>query len=199
VNSDFHLIVFTPKSLLRHPLVNSTIEDLSEGQFQEVIDDDNTNSKEVSRVVFCTGKVYYDLLERKNSLKVDDIALVRLEQIYPFPEKQIEKILSKYSNALQYLWVQEEPENMGAWGFVRDQFKNIPIQLVSRQRSGSPATGLGAIHRTEQDEIVNKVFKPCDCNLNNKYCGLQCVTGKAREEIKKQRDYILELRKHNVL
>jgi len=193
------LIVFTPKSLLRHPLVNSTIEDLSEGQFQEVIDDNNTISKNVSRVVFCTGKVYYDLLERKNELKVDDIALVRLEQIYPFPEKQIEEILKKYPNALQYLWVQEEPENMGAWGFVRDQFKNIPIQLVSRQRSGSPATGLGAIHRTEQDEIVKKVFKPCNCDLNNKYCGLQCVTGKAREEIKKQRDYILELRKHNVL
>jgi 2-oxoglutarate dehydrogenase E1 component len=193
------LIVFTPKSLLRHPECTSTIEELSNGTFQEVIDDPKTNDKEVSRVVFCSGKIYYDLLERKNELKVDDIALIRLEQIYPFPEKQIAKILKKYPNALQWLWVQEEPENMGAWGFVRDQFKDIPLQLVSRMRSGSPATGLSAIHKAEQEEIINKVFKPCNCELKNKYCGLQCISGKAREEIKKQRDYILELRKHNVL
>jgi 2-oxoglutarate dehydrogenase E1 component len=193
------LIVFTPKSLLRHPSCTSTIEELSNGKFQPVIDDPKTDSKNVSRVVFCTGKIYYDLLERKNDLEVNDIALVRLEQIYPFPEKEVEEIIKKYPNALQWLWVQEEPENMGAWGFVRDQFKEIPIQLVARLRSGSPATGLATIHKTEQQEIVNKVFKPCDCELNNKYCGLQCVSGKAREQIKKQKDYIIELRKHNVL
>lgn len=201
MHRDFRLplIVFTPKSLLRHPECTSTVEELSNGKFQEVIDDNNTDSKNVSRVVFCTGKIYYDLLERKNELNVNDIALVRLEQIYPFPKKQIDDIIKKYPNALQWLWVQEEPENMGAWSFVRDKFKDIPIQLVARLRSGSPATGLSAIHKTEQLEIVTKVFKPCDCELNNKYCGLQCVSGSAREEIKKQRDYILELRKHNVL
>jgi 2-oxoglutarate dehydrogenase E1 component len=85
------LIVFTPKSLLRHPSCTSTIEELSNGKFQPVIDDPKTDSKNVSRVVFCTGKIYYDLLERKNDLEVNDIALVRLEQIYPFPEKEVEE------------------------------------------------------------------------------------------------------------
>ncbi len=193
------LIIFTPKSLLRHPACTSTIEEMASDKFKEVIDDENTKPKEVTRVVFCSGKIYYDLLERKNELDAEDIALVRLEQLHPFPEKQIQEIIKKYPNTLLWLWVQEEPENMGAWNYVRDKYTDIPIQVVARLRSGSPATGLSAIHKTEQEEIINKVFKPCTCELNNKYCGLQCVTGKAREEIKKQRDYILELRKHNVL
>ena len=193
------LVVFTPKSLLRHSECVSTIEDMTEGHFQEVIDDENTDPENVSRVVFCSGKVYYDLLARKNELDVDDIALVRLEQLHPFPTEAVDNIIAKYPNTLLWLWVQEEPENMGAWKYVRDQITQVPLQVVARLRSGSPATGLAAIHKTEQEEIINKVFKPCTCELNNKYCGLQCVTGKAREEIKKQRDYILELRKHNVL
>ena len=111
----------------------------------------------------------------------------------------MQTILKKYSNALQYIWVQEEPENMGAWNYIRDQIKEVPLQVLARQRSGSPATGLSAIHKAEQQEIINKVFKPCTCELKHKYCGLQCITGKARENIKKQKDYIIELRKHNVL
>ncbi|MFO7865018.1 MAG: thiamine pyrophosphate-dependent enzyme, partial [Salinivirgaceae bacterium] len=193
------LVIFTPKSLLRHPACTSTVEDMTDGKFQEVIDDNNTKPKEVTRVVFSTGKVYYDLLERKQELKADDIALVRIEQLHPFPEKEIKQVVEKYTNALVWLWVQEEPENMGAWNYIRDQIREVPLQVIARLKSGSPATGLAAIHKMEQTEIINKVFKPCTCNLNNKYCGLQCITGKAREDIKKQKDYLLELRKHNVL
>jgi 2-oxoglutarate dehydrogenase E1 component len=193
------LVIFTPKSLLRHQACTSNVEDMTDGKFMEVIDDNNTKPGEVTRVVFSTGKIYYDLLERKQDLKADDIALVRIEQLHPFPEKEIKQIIEKYSNALVWLWVQEEPENMGAWNYMRDQIREIPLQVIARLKSGSPATGLSAIHKAEQAEIINKVFKPCTCNLNNKYCGLQCITGKAREDIKKQKDYLLELRKHNVL
>lgn len=193
------LIIFTPKSLLRHPECSSTIEEMTHGNFQEVIDDTENIPSKVSRVVFCTGKIYYDLLERKNDFKADDIAIVRIEELHPFPEKEVQAIIDKYSNSLLYLWVQEEPENMGAWSYIRDQITNVPIQVIARLRSGSPATGLSAIHKVEQQEIINKVFKPCTCELNHKYCGLQCVTGKARENIKKQKDYLFELHKHNEL
>lgn len=193
------LIIFTPKSLLRHPECTSTLEDMTNGHFQEVMDDTANIPNKVSRVVFCTGKIYYDLLERKKELNADDIAIVRIEELHPFPKKEVQAIIDKYSNSLLYLWVQEEPENMGAWSYIRDQITNVPIQVVARLRSGSPATGLSAIHKAEQQEIINKVFKPCTCELNHKYCGLQCITGKARENIQKQKDYLFELRKHSGL
>lgn len=186
------LIVFTPKSLLRHPRCTSTIEDLSENNFQEIIDDDNVDIKEVRRIVFCSGKVYYDLLKKKEEYNARDIALIRVEQLAPFPKKQFKKILKKYSNALQWLWVQEEPENMGAWNYLKNHFGKVPIEVVARLASGSPAVGLNKLHQIGQEEIIYKVFKPCTCELNNKYCGLQCVTGSKREEIKKQHTYFTD-------
>ena len=178
------LVVFTPKSLLRHPKCVSSIDDLSQSGFKEVIDDDNVDTDKVLRVVFCTGKIYYDLLERKEYFEARDIALVRIEQLYPFPAKQVGEVLQRYPNAIQWLWVQEEPQNMGAWNFIRDNFVNIPIQLVSRQPSGSPAVGLSKLHAQEQQEIIDKVFRKCTCELNNKYCGLQCKVGGKRVERK---------------
>lgn len=197
VKRDFRtpLVVFTPKSLLRHPKCVSTIDDLSQNGFREVIDDDNVDSEKVLRVVFCTGKIYFDLLERKEHFDARDIALVRLEQLYPFPAKQVGKVLQKYSNAIQWLWVQEEPQNMGAWKFIRDNFVNVPIQLVSRQPSGSPAVGLSKIHNQEQQEIIGKVFRHCDCELKNKYCGLQCKVGSKREERKSEFEEVVSIKR----
>jgi 2-oxoglutarate dehydrogenase E1 component len=190
VNRDIRipLVCFTPKSLLRHPECTSSIEDLSHGKFQEVIDDQNVIAKEVRRVVFCSGKIYYDLLAEKQKLNAQDIALVRLEQLYPFPHQQVDAVLERYPNALLHLWVQEEPENMGAWQFVNYKLKEKEINLVpvARIASGSPATGLSKIHFIGQNEIISKVFRTCDCDRKLKYCGLQCVEGSSHEEILKQ-------------
>ncbi|MCK4746718.1 MAG: hypothetical protein KAT15_06775, partial [Bacteroidales bacterium] len=183
------LVVFTPKSLLRHPQCVSTMDDLEKGKFQLVYDDPDTDVDEVRRVVFCSGKVYYDLLARKQKLAVRDIALVRLEQIFPFPEKQLKAILKKYRNNMLTLWVQEEPENMGPWYYIRNAMKKTEIIPVTRQPSGSPATGLFKLHEISQTEIVDKVFRECNCELENVYCGLQCVIGSSRKEILKQHHY----------
>ena len=183
------LIVFTPKSLLRHPQCISTLDELEHGRFLSVYDDPDTDVEEVRRVVFCSGKIYYDLLARKQKLGVRDIALVRLEQIFPFPEKQVKEIIRKYRNNMLTLWVQEEPENMGAWYHIRTAMKNIEIIPVTRQPSGSPATGLYKLHEISQVEIIDKVFRECTCELLNVYCGLQCVIGSSRKEILKQHYY----------
>lgn len=183
------MVVFTPKSLLRHPLCTSGVDELEEGSFRPLLDDKETDVDEVRRVVFCSGKVYYDLLARKKELGVRDIALVRLEQVFPFPKKEMEAILKKYKNNMLTLWVQEEPENMGAWYFIRNALPDSDIILVSRQPSGSPATGLHKLHEIGQAEIIDKVFRECTCELLNVYCGLQCMVGKSRKEILKQHYY----------
>jgi 2-oxoglutarate dehydrogenase E1 component len=183
------LVVFTPKSLLRHPQCVSSLKDLEEGRFEPVYDDEDTDLDEVRRVVFCSGKIYYDLLARKQELGVRDIALVRLDQIFPFPEKAVKAILKKYHNNMLTLWVQEEPENMGAWYYIRNALKDVEIIPVTRQPSGSPATGLFKLHEISQQEIINKVFRECSCELLNVYCGLQCVIGSSRKEILKQHYY----------
>jgi 2-oxoglutarate dehydrogenase E1 component len=184
------MIIFTPKSLLRQPKCVSKLSDFSEGKFQEVIDDDNVETDEVRRVVFCSGKIYYDLLEKKQAFDAKDIALVRVEQLHPFPLEQLNAINRKYKNALLHLWVQEEPENMGPWRYVQNEFKGTQLVCVSRMASGSPAVGLNKLHQLGQQEIIGKVFKKCTCDLKNVYCGLQCVTGQTREEILKQHYYL---------
>ena len=152
------LIVFTPKSLLRHPKCVSTVDDLSKGGVQELIDDAWVKAKDVRRVVFCSGKIYFDLLERQQSEKIKDVAVVRLEQLYPLPTKQLDKVFKKYKGAEQ-VWVQEEPMNMGAWTYLlrwRELFSDITC--VSRKSSASPATGYAAVHTKEQKAIIDKAF-----------------------------------------
>ncbi|MEM9671941.1 MAG: 2-oxoglutarate dehydrogenase E1 component [Cyclobacteriaceae bacterium] len=152
------LVVMSPKSLLRHPKVVSPLKEFTEGSFREVIDDPTIKTpKSVKKVLLCTGKVYYDLLERQENDKRKDIAIVRLEQLYPFPEKQLTKILMRYGNAKLY-WVQEEPENMGAWGYILRIYRPDEIELISRKLSASPATGYGKLHTKEQQEIIDKAF-----------------------------------------
>jgi 2-oxoglutarate dehydrogenase E1 component len=186
------LIVLTPKSLLRHPRCTSSLDDFEKGSYQDVIDDPETDIPEVRRVVFCTGKIYFDLLEKKEEFNARDIALVRLEQLHPFPEKKIAKILKKYRNNLLTLWVQEEPENMGAWYYIQHKMRKYNIIPVTRMPSGSPAVGLYKIHEIQQKEIIEKVFRHCTCDLKNKYCGLQCMVGSSRKEILKQHFYFEE-------
>ncbi|MCL4115934.1 UNVERIFIED_CONTAM: hypothetical protein GTU68_032752 [Idotea baltica] len=153
------LVVMSPKSLLRHKRCISSVDDLSKGGFQEVIDDNNTTTaSKVKRVLFCTGKMYYDLLEKKEVDNRTDVAIVRLEQLYPLPAKQLDAIVAKYNNAELY-WVQEEPSNMGAWAFVLSRYHDINLKRISRRPSASPATGYKKIHLQEQAELVNQAFE----------------------------------------
>lgn len=150
------VIHFSPKSLLRHPACISTVEDLTSAKFQEIIID-HEPVKKVKKLVFCTGKIYFDLLERKNQEKKNDVVLVRLEQLYPMPEKQIAEVIAKYKDA-EKIFVQEEPKNMGALTFLSryDLFKGF--DFISRKSSASPATGYASQHKKEQEEILQKVF-----------------------------------------
>ncbi|MFT4660082.1 MAG: 2-oxoglutarate dehydrogenase E1 component [Patiriisocius sp.] len=153
------LIVFTPKSLLRHPRCISTVDDLVKGGFSEVFDDPTAKATTVDKLVFCQGKIYYELLAKKEELKAKNVAIVRLEQLYPLPTKQIDKIITKYKKAKKILWVQEEPENMGAWSFLLRKLRHINLELISRPESASPASGSPARAEKRQTAIINKVFK----------------------------------------
>lgn len=153
------MIVMSPKSLLRHKKCVSPVSEITKGSFQEVIDDANTAAaKKVKRVLLCTGKIYYDLLAKKEEDKRKDVAIVRLEQLYPYPHNQIQEILDKYSEAEIY-WVQEEPENMGAYGFMLRHFRGGRIlSKISRRAAASPATGFKKIHLKEQAQLVEDAF-----------------------------------------
>ena len=152
------LIVFTPKSLLRHPKAVSTIEELAAGSFQEIIDDtiDPTN---VKKLVFCMGKFYYDLLLEREKLKKEDVALVRIEQLFPLHHKKIEQIVSRYPNIKSYVWAQEEPKNMGAWSHMLQRFDKIQLQVASRKYHSVPAAGSSARFKKRHQAVIDQVFK----------------------------------------
>ena len=157
------LVVMSPKSMLRHPECVSPLKDfVGATKFKELIDDPEIsakNGKKVFRVLFCTGKIYYDLAARKKEEKRDDIAIIRLEQLYPLPEKQIRELLEKkYTGAMEICWVQEEPVNMGAWRHVSFSLPDIPFRLISRRRAASPATGFKKRHDEEQEIIISVAF-----------------------------------------
>ncbi len=151
------LIIFTPKSLLRHPECVSKLKDFTESGFQEIIDDPSVNAKDVKRLLMCTGKIYYDLKAKQQKDKRKDVAIVRLEQIYPMPEEQSWKLLEKYKGA-EKVWVQEEPKNMGAFTFLRRYVQFDDFKLLARKSSASPATGYASVHAAEQAKIVNGAF-----------------------------------------
>lgn len=161
IKRDFRvpLIVFTPKKLLRYPKAVSSMKELATGYFQTVIDDLAVKAKEVDTVMLCSGKIYYDLLEEKEKRKKGkNIALVRLEQLYPLPEKELAKIVKKYSPKAQYFWVQEEPENMGAWSYIFLNYRQVPLNVISRASSGSPASGSKEVFEKRQKNIFDHVF-----------------------------------------
>jgi 2-oxoglutarate dehydrogenase E1 component len=152
------LIVMTPKSGLRAPFNLGDISELESGnRFHEIYDDNSVKAKDVKRVLVCSGKIYYDLLKRQQDENRTDVAILRLEQIYPFPKKQFEALLKKYGKAELY-WVQEEPHNMGAWSYLVSNFPEYGWHRVSRRSAASPATGFPKAHEKEQAEIVEKAF-----------------------------------------
>ena len=157
------LICFTPKKLLRYSSCVSSIKDFTTGGFQEVIDDASANAKSVKKVVFCSGKIYYDLIEGKQKVEADDVAIIRVEQLYPFPAKQIGAIIEKYKTADDFVWAQEEPENMGAWAHMMRFFlkypetKGVILKYVGRAESSSPATGFSKSHGEQQQRIIDAI------------------------------------------
>ena len=152
------LIVFTPKKLLRYHRAVSKIEDLSKGCFKEVIDDALAKPKAIDTVVLCSGKFYYDLIEKYETMSASNIAFVRLEQLYPFPKTQLSEIVKKYGEDCNYIWAQEEPENMGAWSFIIRKWQFTPISCCSRHASGSPASGSPKVHEIRHSAVINKVM-----------------------------------------
>ncbi len=152
------LVVFTPKSLLRHPKCVSTQAELEKGAFAEVIDDTTANVDKVERILFCSGKLYYELLDYKEKNGADDVAIVRIEQLYPLPLHRLETVVNKYKNHKKLVWVQEEPENMGAWGYLLRRFRNLNLEVVARHSSGSPATGSSKRHAVEQRNLIERAF-----------------------------------------
>ena len=163
------LIVFTPKSLLRHPKVISKVEDFSNGCFQPLIDDQKANTKKTKTLVFVTGKFYYDLLEAKENLSRDDVALVRIEQLFPLPKNDINKILSKYNNVDDIVWAQEEPRNMGALAHLLlhlDDVKNW--RIASRRSYSAPAAGSSTRSKRRHKEIIDFVFDKTKDNQRRK-------------------------------
>ncbi len=155
------LILMTPKSGLRHPEVVSELKDFHTGtRFQEVIDDANAKAAKVKTLLLCTGKVYFDLLEKQRNDNREDVAIVRLEQLYPLPEKQLDAIFKKYKNAKVVRWVQEEPANMGSWMYLLFQLNGKrTLELVSREAAASPAVGFKKQHDKQQAEVVAKAFE----------------------------------------
>jgi 2-oxoglutarate dehydrogenase E1 component len=158
------LVCFTPKKLLRYPTCVSKLTDFTKAKFEEVLDDVSTGStttidaKNVTRVAFCSGKIYYDLIERREKEGANDIAFIRLEQLYPFPQKQVDAILKKYSKAKEYLFIQEEPENMGPWRFVDKNLRKLNLKYIGRHEAASPATGYAKRHAAENEEIMTNIF-----------------------------------------
>jgi 2-oxoglutarate dehydrogenase E1 component len=149
------LVIFTPKSLLRSPKAVSSFEELTRGGFREVIGD-TLDPSHVRKVVFCSGKVYYDLLTARDAKKIEDVALVRIEELYPFPDRQVTDVLVRYHPSVDLVWCQEDPRNMGAWRFVSGRFRDLgrKAEYVGRPYTASPAAGSAKRHTEEQARLV---------------------------------------------
>ena len=158
-------ILMSPKSLLRHPKAVSNVDELANGYFRPFLEDDRLNdSSSVERVVICSGKVYYDLLQKAEELSLNKVAIVRVEQLYPFPDHDIQQYLKSFKAAKDIVWCQEEPKNMGAWFFVSDRIqqilaKNQKLRYAGRQASASPAAGQKKIHDAEQLQLVMQALE----------------------------------------
>jgi 2-oxoglutarate dehydrogenase E1 component len=152
------LVVFSPKSLLRHPLCVSSQDELANGSFQETIDDISVDKSKVKTVVFCTGKFYYDILAEREKLERNDVALVRIEQLFPLPTEQLKAIIASYPNADDYVWAQEEPKNMGAYSYMLVNFDLVPWRLASLKNYAAPASGSHTRDRRRHADAIKMVF-----------------------------------------
>ncbi len=157
------LIMMTPKSLLRHPLAVSSLFEFTSGHFSEILDDP-ASVEEAQQVIFCSGKIYYALIHQREELKkTAEIAIIRIEQLYPFPQNALLQLIAKYFRARRYLWVQEEPQNMGAWSFLRPHLQALTgtdVTYIGRKAAASPATGFANIYRQEQAAIITEALEP---------------------------------------
>ena len=156
------LIIMTPKSLLRSKDAISELADMTNGGFQEVLDDPR-HPADATKIVFCSGKVFYDLAARRDDLGSEDIALIRIEQLHPFPTQQIKDVIERYASARKYIWAQEEPRNRGAWYYM-DEYRDslaggIGLEYIGRKASASTATGSYKQHRIELEEILAAIFQ----------------------------------------
>ncbi|MCB9224597.1 MAG: 2-oxoglutarate dehydrogenase E1 component [Crocinitomicaceae bacterium] len=159
VHRDFRkpLVVFSPKMLLRYPKAVSKVEELAKGSFQEVLDDD-VNKTKVDTIVLCSGKFYYEAKEQAEERGVTNAAFIRLEQMYPFPKKQLDAVLKTYKNAKRFIWAQEEPENMGPWQYMCMAMRDMNLDVVSRASSAAPAAGSHETHKRRLNDLFNKLF-----------------------------------------
>ena len=171
LKADFRkpLIVFTPKSLLRHPKVVSSVEEFANGSFQMLIDDASAQAETIKTLVFVTGKFYYDLLEAQEALGRTDVALVRIEQLFPLPEDEIDAVLSKYKHADEIVWAQEEPRNMGAYAHILMHIEDAKNWRVASRRSYSaPAAGSATRSKRRHKEVIDFVFDQTKDNQRKK-------------------------------
>jgi len=156
----------SPKWILRHKLATSTLEELAEGQFHNVIADESIEASKVKRAIICSGKVYYHLLEAREEREQEDVALIRLEQLYPFPEVELKKALAPYRNLEDVIWCQEEPMNQGAWyssqhhlrRVIHDMDPNLYVNYAGREASAAPAAGYMSLHMEQQNKFVNEAL-----------------------------------------
>ena len=156
------LVVFTPKKLLRYPKAVSRLSDMAKGGFQKVLDDPRMTTasarKLVDVVVMCSGKIYYDLIERLEVQSAPNIAFVRVEQLHPLPQSELDAVIQRYSGDINCIWVQEEPQNMGAWSFMLQHYTSVALSVISRSLSASPASGSSTLHAKRQRAIIDEVF-----------------------------------------
>lgn len=156
------LVLMTPKSLLRHPMAISTISDLADGGFQEIFDE-NIEPNKIEKILLCSGKIYYDLFEKREALKANKNILIRIEQLYPFPDKSLRNCFNRYSQARDVIWIQEEVKNYGPWSYILERFRSffpeIKLQYIGRDEEASSATGSFKQHKAEQEKLIEDAFK----------------------------------------
>jgi 2-oxoglutarate dehydrogenase E1 component len=160
-NSRKPLVLFTPKALLRYPACVSSLNDLTVGSFQEVLDDP-LSPKKIKRLLLCSGKVYYDLILAREKRKVERVAIVRIEQLYPLNWEALHKVLDRYGSCEEIVWVQEEHENMGAWQYIQAEFMKelkMPLRYIGRGRNASPAVGSHTLHKQQLENLIEETFK----------------------------------------
>ena len=152
------LVCFSPKMLLRYPKAVSTIEDLTSGGFIEVMDDQVDNRDRIDTIVLCSGKFFYEMKEKAEERGVENAAFIRMEQMYPLPEKQLEAVLANYKNVKQMIWAQEEPENMGAWRYMDMNLRKYNLTGIARRASAAPAAGSSSLHKRRLADLFDRLF-----------------------------------------
>jgi 2-oxoglutarate dehydrogenase E1 component len=166
VKRDFRkpLVVFSPKMLLRYPSAVSTLDEMANGSFQEIIDDKNANRNQVDTLVFCTGKFYYEISEKAAELGAENMAFIRIEQLYPFPQTQFDELVASYPAAKNLIWAQEEPENMGAWRYIAMKLRQVPLIGITRQASAAAAEGSSSLHKKRLQKLHADLFQYATIN-----------------------------------